>query len=291
MKVYEIITNKIIEQLDNGCIPWNCPWDVHMPMNLVSKKEYRGVNILLLSFTGFKSPYFLTYKQAEMLGGNVVKGQKGFPVVYWNTTKIKKEEEEEKAVPFLLYHTVFNVEQCNNIPVPETVRVETLPIENCEAVITGMPNKTEVVHGGDRACYSISKDMIYMPHRNNFHSIEQYYGTLFHEEVHATGHATRLNRKSISKPNGFGGEDYSKEELIAEIGASFLCAETGISSHTIENQTNYIGNWLKRLRDDKRLIVVAACHAQKAVDYILNRNQGEERHEGTIEGNRRASAE
>lgn len=277
MKVYEIITNKIIEQLDNGCIPWNRPWDVHMPMNLVSKKAYRGVNILLLSFTGFKSPYFLTYKQAEMLGGNVVKGQKGFPVVYWNTTKVKDKDEEEKAIPFLLYHTVFNVEQCKNIPVPETVKAEFNPIEDCEAVITGMPNKPEIVHKGDRACYSILKDMIYMPNRDNFYTPEQYYGTLFHEEVHATGHASRLNRKSISEPNGFGMEEYSKEELIAEIGASFLCAETGISSHTIENQTNYIGNWLKRLRDDKRLIVVAACHAQTAVDYILNRNQGEDK--------------
>ncbi len=280
MKVYEIITNRIIEMLEHGQIPWNRPWDVHNPVNLVSRKEYRGVNVLMLSHTGFKSPYWLTFNQAQMLGGHVKRGEKGLPVVFWSMVKGKADTNgEEEMFPLLRYHTVFNLEQIEGIAIPETEKIEFKfnPIAECESVMSGMPQRPMIQHGGNQASYSPGQDIIRMPRKDSFQSIESYYGTLFHETVHSTGHKDRLNRVSISEPHAFGSETYSKEELIAELGASFLCSHTGISNVTIENQAGYIQNWLRKLKNDKRLIIIAASHAQKAVDFILGRKQ--ENHE------------
>ena len=271
MAVYDLITNRIIGMLDKGIIPWKRPWNVPMPQNFVSKREYQGVNVLLLSFTGFNSPYWLTYKQARDLGGHVKAGAKGLPVVFWNWIKVKgKGSEEDKSVPFLKYHTVFNLEQCEGIAVPDNNRAEIRPLEECEKVFEGMPDKPALLHGGDKACYIPSKDTVLMPNKGNFESTEEYYSTLFHELAHATGHDKRLNRVSLIEPHAFGSETYSKEELIAEIGSSFLCSLTGIENKTIDNQVGYISSWLNRLKNDKKLIITASSHAQKAVDFILN---------------------
>ncbi len=271
--VYEIITDRIIDLLDKGIVPWQRPWTVEMPMNLVSKKPYRGVNILMLSWTDFKSPYWLTYKQALDLKGNVKKGAKGIPVVFWHFMKAKAEGSDEdikKSFPFMRY---FNVEQCEGIPVPQDNKAEIEPIEKCERVINRMPHKPKIFHGGNKACYYPSKDTVAMPVKESFHSIERYYGTAFHELVHSTGHVSRLNRKGINDISAFGSETYSKEELIAEIGASFLCGITGIENQTISNQASYVGSWLSKLRNDKKLIITAASQAQKAADYIMNRKE------------------
>jgi len=275
-KVYELTTNRILEQLQKGIIPWQRPWRIEMPKNLVTKKPYRGINILLLSFTEYQSPYWLTYKQAKDLKGFVKSGEKGTPIVYWSMLPVKtkdNEDEVEKVIPFLRYHIVFNSEQCENIPIPKQNITEIKPIEKCEKVITNMPKKPEIHFGGEKACYIPSLDMVRMPTKGAFNSGEEYYSTLFHELVHSTGHVSRLNRKSITEPHAFGSDTYSKEELIAEVGSSFLCGITGIASKTIENNANYIGNWLQRLRNDKKLIITASSHAQRASDYILNQIQ------------------
>lgn len=271
MAVYELITNMIIEMLDKGVVPWHRPWNVPMPMNLVSKKEYRGVNVLTLSFTEFASPYWLTYRQAKELGGHVKPGAKGLPIVYWNWIKAKKmgsEDEADNSIPFLKYHTVFNLEQCEGIPIPDDSKAGNKPLDQCERIIERMPNKPIILHKGDEAFYSPKSDRVTLPNKENFESIEEYYSTLFHEIVHSTGHESRLNRICLKEPHAFGSDTYSKEELIAEIGSSFLCSMTGIESKTLTNQIGYINGWLNRLRNDKRLIITASAHAQKAVDYI-----------------------
>jgi antirestriction protein ArdC len=275
-KVYELITNKILEKLEKGVIPWQMPWNTQMPKNLITKKPYRGINILLLSFTDYKSPYWLTYKQARDLKGFVKTGAKGTPIVYWNIARvlpIDTEDEAERLIPLLKYHTVFNVEQCEKIPVPKDDLIEFKPIEECERVINNMPKKPVIQEGKNRACYIPVKDVVEMPDRTVFKSVEEYYSTLFHELVHSTGHISRLNRNTVSELSPFGSENYSKEELIAEIGASFICGMTGITNQTFENNSSYISNWLQRLRNDKKLIITASSHAQRACDFILNRIQ------------------
>lgn len=275
MAAYEVITNSIIELLDKGIVPWHRPWKVEMPKNLVTKKTYRGVNILMLSWTDFKSPYWLTYKQAKDLKGYVKSGAKGIPVVYWQFVKVKgndSDEQIEKNIPFLRYYTVFNVEQCDGIKVPEE-KADIKPIEECERVINGMPNRPKIIYGGDQACYIPSRDIIRLPHKEHFGKMEEHYATAFHELVHSTGHASRLNRKGINEAHVFDSETYSKEELVAEIGASFLCSLSGIESKTIGNQAAYVGSRLSKLRNDKKLIITAASLAQKAADYILNKRE------------------
>lgn len=172
------------------------------------------------------------------------------------------------------YHTVFNAEQCEKIPVPKDNLIEFKPIEECEKVINNMPKRPVIHEGRNRACYIPSKDVVEIPDREVFKTVEEYYSTLFHELVHSTGHISRLNRQSITESHAFGSETYSKEELIAEIGSSFVCGMTGISNQTLESNASYISNWLTRLRNDKKLIITASSHAQKACDFIQNRIQG-----------------
>lgn len=274
MAAYEVITKRIIELLDKGIVPWRRPWKVEMPKNLVSKKPYRGVNILMLSWTDFRSPYWLTYKQAKDLKGHVMAGAKGIPVVFWHFMRVKEKNSEgeiEKAIPFMRYYTVFNVEQTEGIKIPEE-NAEIKPIDECEQVLNGMPNKPRIIFGGDRACYVPSRDIVRLPYKEHFESTEKYYGVAFHELVHSTGHASRLNRKGINEPHVFGSET-CKEELVAEIGASFLCSLSGIENKTINNQASYIASWLSKLKNDKKLIITAASQAQRATDYILNREE------------------
>ena len=277
-KVYEIVTDKIISLLEQGVIPWHKPWDVTMPMNLVSKKPYRGINTLLLSHMGYKSPYWLTFNQAKRLGGHIKKNSKGMPVVFWNMIQGKDDSEGEKTVPLLRYHTIFNSEQCENIPVPEIDKREFNPIEECERVVENMPNRPTIEYGGKRACYIPSMDVVQMPHKESFESPEHYYSVLDHELIHACGAEKRLNRKSIAEISHFGSEQYGIEELIAQIGSSYLCCLTGIENQTIDNSAAYIATWLDKIRKDRRMILVASGKAQQSVDYILN-TLGQENHE------------
>jgi antirestriction protein ArdC len=275
MKVYEIITNKIIEKLNQGVIPWYQPWKgTGLPRNLVTKKLYRGINIFLLHMQDYGSPYWLSFKQVKELKGCVRQGEKGTLIVYWNWHKVviqQMEEEIEKLAPFLRYYKVFNVEQCDGLQVsiPES-KNNFNPIAECEKVVREMPNPSIIKQGRLTACYVPVEDIINIPRPSFFDNEQEYYSALYHEIIHSTGHQKRLNRKGVAELNSFGSKEYSKEELIAEIGASFLCAYIGIENKTIDNSAAYIQGWLEKLDNDKRLIIIAAAQAQRAVDYVLN---------------------
>lgn len=276
-KVYQVITNRIIDLLEAGTVPWHKPWGGpdSLPKSLVSGREYRGINSFILHSACYESPYWLSFKQAGDRGGHIRKGEHGYPCVYWNWVEnVDKETGEIKNIPFLKYYTVFNVEQCVNLEYPRTENIENEfePISNCERVINHMPHAPKIAHQGRRACYTPSMDTVNMPKPESFESPEDYYSVLFHELVHSTGHETRLARYSLSKWAAFGSPKYSKEELVAEMGATFLCGVTGIENQVIDNSASYIQHWLNRLKEDAHFIIPTAGQAQKAVDYILDRS-------------------
>jgi len=279
MKVYEIITSRIIEKLEAGIIPWHKPWHSveGVPKNLITKKEYRGINVFLLAMQRYESPYWLSFKQARDLGGNVKKDEKGTPVVFWNWLNKIDDEGNEKNIPFMRYYTVYNIAQCENfdeskIPAIPTIHNDFDHIAGCETIIADMPNCPEIQQGKQRASYNPLSDIISIPRFDSFDTAEEYYSTLFHELTHSTGHGSRLNRLN-NNVSSFGNEEYSKEELVAEMGAAFLCGFAGIENITINNSVAYIQGWLKALKDDKKLVIMAAAQAQKAADYILKINR------------------
>jgi len=276
--VYEIITKQITEKLEKGCVPWHKPWKgSDLPVSLISKKAYRGINVLILLLQGFTSQYWLTFNQCKKLGGKIKKGSKGTPVIFWNWFDKEVEnkatgEKKIQKIPFLKYYTVFNVEQTEGIEYPKPVETKgNGVIQKCKDVVENFKDKPEVFVGGNRACYDVKIDKLSIPSITVFNSSEEFYSTEFHEFVHSTGHESRLNRATITDICPFGSSNYSKEELVAEIGAAFLCGITGIENKTIDNSASYIQNWLKALKNDKKLVVIAGGQAQKAVDYILGK--------------------
>jgi len=287
MNTYEIVTERIVNLLESGIIPWRKPWtSTGLPRNLVSKKPYKGVNYFLLSATKYVSPFWLTYRQARELGGHVRKGEESTIVIFWKAEDVKQSLEVEETDDknnrrFLLrYYHLFNLEQCE---LPQAVldklpKIETHqhdPIEAAERIIANMPNPPEIEFAGSKALYSPITDRITLPPRELFTSAEEFYATLNHEESHAVGHPKRLNRKSITEAAPFGSPTYSFEEIVAEMSAAYLCAEAGISPAVIDNEAAYIQGWLKKIRSEKRLVVIAAAQAQRAADYILNRSSRE----------------
>ena len=277
--VYEIVNNRIIELLERGTIPWRKTWSAGsgMPRNLVSKKEYRGINVFLLTAMPFSSPYWLTYRQAQERGGHIRQGEKSTIVTFWKLMDRSPGEREDETttgkMPLLRYYNVFNLEQCEGIAIPgpeETINDFT-PIEKAEQIIKDMPKRPCIRYGGNRAFYRPFEDRVQMPHEYTFESSEDFYAVLFHELSHSTGAAHRLARKEVMERNAFGSDDYSAEELVAEFAASFLCAVAGISNETIELSAAYIDGWLSVLKRDKKLLVTAAAQAQRAADYILSR--------------------
>lgn len=272
--VYEIINNQIIEKLEQGTIPWKKPWNINgqgFPSNYVTKEHYHGINIMFTAMQGHSSPYWLTYKQCQESGGQVKKGEKGTKIVYWNiiekTVTDSIGNETIKKIPFLRYWTIFNVEQCERLTIDKPKTVSHDPIAECENIINGFADKPEITYKAmDRACYFPQDDKVQLPPMESFPVPEEYYDTLFHELVHSTGHESRLKRdKSFSF---FGSESYSKEELVAEMGAAYLCGLAGIERKTIDNSAAYIKAWISRLRDDKTMLVSAGSLAKKAVEYI-----------------------
>ncbi|HET6143862.1 MAG TPA: zincin-like metallopeptidase domain-containing protein [Candidatus Acidoferrales bacterium] len=273
--VYSIVTEQIIKQLEAGVVPWRKPWRAEPPCNLVSGKQYRGINPFLLASQGYGSRYWLTFNQASKLGGHIRKGEKSSIVTFWNIGKEKTIQDAEgdshKSKPFLLrYYRVFNIEQTEGIADKlgignATPRVPS--IEQCESIVSAMPNKP-AAEQSNAAWYKPSTDTVGMPSKSLFRSSEEYYSTLFHELTHSTGHSSRVGREGIEQLNTFGSESYSKEELIAEMGAAMLCGITGISPATIPNSAAYLQSWINKLRGDSKLLVSAASQAQKAADYI-----------------------
>jgi antirestriction protein ArdC len=276
--VYQIVTDRIIEQLERGVVPWRKPWRTEIPCNLVSGKTYRGINLFLLGMQGRESKYWLTFKQANQLGGHVRAGEKASVVTFWNVGEEKLNAKTGKlSKPFLLrYYSVFNATQIDgleklnlgnaSLPVPD--------IDACESIVAGMPNRPRM-EASNAAWYRPSVDVVGMPAKALFNSAEEYYSTLFHELTHSTGHHSRVGREGIENLNSFGSESYSREELVAELGASMLCAVTGIAPATLQNSAAYLRSWIDRLRGDSRLLVSAASAAQKAADYIRNASVAE----------------
>jgi antirestriction protein ArdC len=223
---------------------------------------------------GYGSRYWVTYRQAQALGGTVKKGQQGSRVVFWKIDEYRKEsketgETENRKSILLRYYTVFNLEQCERIKSPEPDRI-IHPIEQCEGIVSSMPNPPGFEQDS-RAFYRPSTDTVGMPASSAFESAENYYSTLFHELTHSTGHPLRVGREGIMEHNPFGSEDYSREELVAEMGAAMLCGIAGIESQTRGNSAAYLQIWISRLKSDSRLVVSAAAQAQKAADYILGK--------------------
>lgn len=273
--IYEAITNRIIEQLENGKIPWMKPWSgvASGAYNRVSKKPYSLLNQMLLQHDG----EYATYKQWSDIGGKVKKGEKSEIVVFWkilNVEETKDGKTEKKSIPLLKYINVFHVSQVDGVE-PKTAKlIEHNPIEEAEQIKNDYANREnirieELVT--DRAFYSPSRDYIQVPCKEQYKDVMEFYSTLFHEMVHSTGHKDRLKRLDCSvKFASFGSEDYSKEELIAEIGSAFLMNHIGIeTAKTFNNSTAYIQSWLKVLKDDNRFIVSASSKAEKAMKYIL----------------------
>src|ERR1700681_1075073 len=273
--VYSIVTEQILKQLESGVVPWRKPWRAEPPCNLVSGKEYRGINPFLLASQGYGSRYWLTFNQAGKLDGQVRKGEKSSIVTFWNIGEEKTVRDADgntrKSKPFLLrYYRVFNVEQTEGIADKlglgnATPRVAS--IEQCEAIVKRMPNPPAIQQDA-RAWYRPSTDTVGMPSKSLFNSPEEYYSTLFHELTHSTGHASRVGRDGIEQLNTFGSESYSKEELIAEMGAAMLCGVAGIERKTLSNSAAYLKSWIDVLKSDSRMVVSAASQAQKAADYI-----------------------
>jgi antirestriction protein ArdC len=273
--IQETVTAQIILALENGTAPWRKPWKGSAsPHNVTTGKAYQGINWFLLSMMGGGG--FLTYKQAQSLGGNVRKGEKGTPIIFWNFVEKKKANGDMGKVAFLRSYTVFSVSQCDGLELPaletEGETVPFVPIARAEETIT--KTGAEISHGGNRAFYRPATDQIQMPDKEAFHAPEEYYSTAFHELAHWTGHTSRLARKGIEEVAAFGSATYSKEELIAEMGAAFLCAEHGIDS-TLENSAAYLQGWITALKGDSTLAISAAGAASKAANYILGKAPAE----------------
>lgn len=278
-QVYDRITERIITLLTQGTVPWQKPWKAQtgLPRNIVSRKPYRGINVFLLIAMNYESPLWLTFHQASQLGGRVRKGEKACPVVFWKRLKVEeKETGETENIPLLRFYHVFNVGQCEGLGgVPAPVEPPGNEVATPAAIVAGMPQRPMIRHGMVRAYYSPSEDCIGMPPPERFDMEESYYSVLFHELVHSTGHDSRLKRSTLTESTGFGSNPYCKEELIAEMGAAFLCGHAEIAERTIGNSAAYIKGWLEKLQSDKTLIVQAAAQAQKAVDFILDRRIAE----------------
>ena len=274
--VYDIVTDRLVKILEQGVSPWNKPWasqGLTMAVNYNSKKAYRGINAILTNMAGFGSPYWLTYKQASAMGGQVRKGEKGTPIVFW--AKQESDDPSRKDRFIIRYYTAFNLEQIDGINAPKVERVnnEFESIASCDRIVAGFKTMPKLSHGGNQAFYRPASDEIWMPNKSDFKSSAGYYGTLFHEMAHATGHESRLNREAFKQIVRFGSHEYSKEELVAEMTSAFLCAESGIDSpDMIGNSASYLQSWIRALKGDKTLALQAAGQAQKAADFILGRN-------------------
>lgn len=278
MNVYEIVTNRVLASLEKGIIPWQKPWKAEpgsvFPKNFYTGNLYRGINILLLWPGEFAVNSWISYRQALKMGGNVRKGEKGTPIVFCKPIEREQSEAEETGREhyYIRYSTVFNIEQCEGLPVPEPAapRPPVEPITRCEQLVEDWKSRPGLNLDNpleSRAYYRPLTDVVHMPMRDRFVNAEHYYVTLFHELTHSTGHSSRLNREFGPR---FGDDLYSREELIAEMGAAFLSAHAEIdNTKTDRNTMAYIQHWMQQLKGDARLVVQAASQAQRAVDMIV----------------------
>ena len=286
--LYQLVTDQIINSLEQGVIPWQRPWAVAgVPMNLLSKRQYRGINLWLLLLLNYERNFFLTWDQIKASGGSVMGGEKGHIVVFWKQLPKKTVEDQsdrQKQVPMLRYYKVFNIAQCRDIPehlIPkadETIK-EFIPKMECESIIQTMTDAPVIEHKEQKAYYNILTDVINMPKKKSFKSVDSYYSTLFHELVHSTGAEKRLGRKTLTDMVPFGTPSYAMEELVAEMGSAYLSRFAGILPNEIENTVAYLDNWLGVFKKDKRFLITAAGQAQRAVDMVLSSKEEESKEE------------
>ena len=274
--IYAAVTDRIIQQMEDGVLPWSKPWGGVNggAYSGTTGKPYSLLNQMLLNKPGA----YYTFNQVQKLGGSVRKGEKSQMVVFWKQIPVKEQnsqtgEIQENLIPMLRYYNVFHIDQCEDLKDKHTQTLPNSvnPDKTADRIITDYCSREGVTlthEAGDRAFYRPSTDSITLPHMAQFALTDEYYSTAFHELTHSTGHSKRLNR--LDKTAFFGSEAYSKEELIAEIGASALVNLVGLeTSNSFRNNTAYIQNWLSVLRNDKRFIVSASGKAEKAVNLIL----------------------
>ncbi len=292
LDVYETITARIIERIEHGVVAWQSPSIARagFPRNFSSGRLYSGINVFLLGSQEFQSPYFLTFRQAQELGGHVRRGEKGLPVVKVGTWTKEADPSSvvagDEAVPvekrrFLKLYTVFNACQVEGVPFPQVPKCETYTesamADNARRIVAEMPRPPAINEGRKSYPHYIpDSDTVEMPSRETFRAEWRFFKTLFHELAHSTGHESRLNRPSLTENRGryAVGEErkiYGLEELVAEMTAAFLGASAGIVEDGFENSAAYLQGWLDvlRIKDHKTWVVKAASEAQKAADYIL----------------------
>lgn len=277
--VYEMVTDRIIEQLENGVIPWEKPWTGVRSgaFNRVSKKSYSLLNQMLLKNEG----EYATFKQWTELGGHIRKGEKSEIVVFWKILPVEEEQEDGtkvvKQIPLLKYINVFHISQVDGVePLPQEKLNDIEPIEQAESILQDYWTREHITVEhikGNKAFYSPMRDMIQLPLFEQFKDANEYYSTAFHESVHSTMKESRCNRAEERKDKlvAFGSEEYSKEELVAELGSASLMNIIGIETKkSFKNSTAYIQSWIRVLKNDVKFIVSASSKAEKAVNYILN---------------------
>lgn len=278
MNVYQIVTERILKELEKGLIPWRKPWiNIRLQTgayNRITRKPYSLMNQMLLGLEG----EYATYKQWNALGGTLKENARSEIVVFWKMQVIQEEKEngeiEEKQIPFLRYYRVFHISQIDGIeplPKPEIPQVEGIKAGDQLIEEYASREKIQIKETiSNEAFYNPRKDMIVIPQKGQFQKINEFYSTIFHEMVHSTGHSTRLNRDSMGKAS-FGTNLYSREELVAETGSAMLMNIIGIETPgTFNNSAAYIQSWITHLQQDEKLIVTASSKAEKAVRYILN---------------------
>lgn len=296
LDVYRVVTERILEKLEQGTVPWQSPSvaRVGLPRNFSTGKVYRGINVFLLSMMEFQSPFFMTFIQAREMGGNVRKGEKGFPVIKMGTWEPKDGGEpkdrsgsgegqgESEKRKFLRLYTVFNSSQIEGMEFPETEicagYTELQQSEAARLIVEGMPNRPKINEGSKaHPHYVPATDTVEMPDRQTFRAEWRFFKTMYHELAHATGHASRLNRRTLVENRGMfspgqeGRKIYCEEELVAEMTAAFLGAHAGIIEDDFENSASYLKGWMDvlQVKDHRTWLIKAASEAQKAVDYVL----------------------
>lgn len=281
--VYLRVTDRIVADLERGVRPWTKPWNAEHAAGRITRPlrangiPYRGINVVLLWMTamerGYASPLWLTYRQAQELGGQVRKGETGTLVVFagkvTRTEQDEHGEDIERDIHFMKGYTVFNAEQADGLPahfcaVAPPTADPVQKIDHAEAFFAA--TGADIRHGGNSAYYALGSDHVQMPPFETFRDAESYYATLAHEGTHWTRHPSRLDRDFGRQR--WGDEGYAREELVAELGAAFLCADLGLALEPREDHAAYIASWLKVLKNDKRFVFIAASHAQRAADFL-----------------------
>lgn len=271
--LYQEVTDKIIAEIEGGRIPWIKPWTNSghggLPYNVISGKPYRGINSMIL-IAPAAGEGWLTFKQAQQVGAQVRKGEKGSMIVFFKPLKIEDRNapadatDKSKTIPMLKHFTVFHTSQVDNLP--EKYQPKECPVPSEKVRIEAAEKLLEqstIKHGGDRAFYNTGSDSITLPFQDQFKSVDDYYATALHELTHWTGHSSRCAREYGKR---FGDQAYAREELVAEMGAAFLCAKTGIAGQL--QHAAYLQSWLGVLKADKRALLVAAGAAQRAADFV-----------------------